>query len=414
LAEAKLAVWAGLIAKDRGDFEAALAEFDRVVTQDDLIRARVAFQRGDVLMRLGRFKAALAELDLAVTYSRENEAPQHEQARYLSRRATLYRRRAEFDRAERGFASALEVLEAEAQAPPLEQAFERAKVMDEYALYYLATGRFDEAIGILQHNLDTFSRYQTEHQISATFRLLRSRLHLALAYWCRGVGQPYHPPLLRALEPVPDTADIRHARMLLAQVEHHLQGEAADPSYLPLFALFWEVTSLLAATPEAAVSAAQEALALARHPYQTAGTQTLLATAMLRSGRRREASRALATAHSALKAATGPSVEEGDLGLLAWLSALKLRVALQERNLKGAVTTLLDSLKAAPLAAYHEVLLRAFGEAAEQLPDADCLWSKERRLAELVPIEAGDRRNVRLPDALIARWRQRRQSFSLR
>ena len=404
LAEAKLAVWAGLIAKDRGDLEAALCEFDRVAPPDDLIRARLAFQKGDVLLQLGRFDQALSELNLAVALSSESEAPRHEQARYLARRAALHRRRAEFARAAEEFGAALAALEPMAHLSPLEHAFERAKVMDEQALYHLAVGRFDEAIGALQHNLDTFERYQTEHQISATFRLLRSRLRLALAYWCRGAGQPYHPPLLRVLEPLPDTPDIRHAQTLLAQIQARLQP--SDPCLLPLGAPLWKITSLLAATPEAAVLSAQKGLALARYPYQIATAQTILATALLRGGRRYEAGQALSAAKAALTVTEQPG-EQSDSGLLAWLSALELRLALAGGQFKAAVSTLLASLEPGPLAPYHEALLRVFGEAVELLPNSERL-SNEQRLAQLLPLPTSPG-SLRLPDELVLRWRQQRR-----
>lgn len=401
LAEAKLAVWAGLVAKDRGDLEAALHEFGRVDPPDDLIRARVAFQKGDVLLRLGRFDGALGELNLAVALSSESEAPRHEQARYLARRATLQRRRAEFARAADDFGAALAVLEAAAHLSPLELAFERAKVMDEQALYHLAVGRFDDAIGTLQHNLDTFERYQAEHQVNATFRRLRSRLYLALAYWCRGVGQPYHPPLLRGLEPLPDAPYIRHAQTLLAELQTRLQP--SDPCLSPLGGLFWELASLLAATPEAAVLSAQEGLNLARYPYQRATAQTVLATALLRSGRRHEAGQALTAAKAAVAEAERPD-EQSDSGLLAWLSALELRLALAEGQFKAAVNTLLHSLEPGPLAPYHEALIRVFGEAVELLPNAELANEQLARLLPL-PISPG---SLRLPDELVLRWRQRR------
>src|SRR5690606_30959659 len=50
---AKTAVWAGLIAKDRGELAGAIRALDVPVDNDELLRARLAFQRGDVLLRLG-------------------------------------------------------------------------------------------------------------------------------------------------------------------------------------------------------------------------------------------------------------------------------------------------------------------------------------------------------------------------
>ena len=90
LTHTKVAVWAGLIAKDRGDLDTALTEFESVSPEDDLVGARVAFQKGDVLLRLGRFDAALLALTQAVEGAYRSEALTQEQARFVSRRAHLH------------------------------------------------------------------------------------------------------------------------------------------------------------------------------------------------------------------------------------------------------------------------------------------------------------------------------------
>src|SRR5690606_32480794 len=147
---AKAAVWAGLIAKDRGDLEAALREFTSVPEDDDLIEARVAFQRGDVLFKLGRFDSALAQLDRAVQLAMRREAIATEQTRYLSRRGTLHARRGNPAAARADFRAAREALLAEGEdrpdAPdPVEDEFWVARCDDERALALLTEGEYREA-----------------------------------------------------------------------------------------------------------------------------------------------------------------------------------------------------------------------------------------------------------------------------
>ncbi|MEJ2668188.1 MAG: hypothetical protein P8Z81_14020 [Deinococcales bacterium] len=127
LARAKVLVWAGLIAKDRGDLEGALERFAGVTSDDDLIRARIAFQRGDVHLKLGRFDQALDDLDRSVALAASSEALEQEQTRFLSRRGTLHRRMGDLAAARADFDAARNILEA-AQAAPVERDFWLAKV----------------------------------------------------------------------------------------------------------------------------------------------------------------------------------------------------------------------------------------------------------------------------------------------
>ena len=214
---AKVAAWAGLIAKDRGDLVGSLEHFASIETDDDLVRARLAFQRGDVKMALGHFSEALGEFDDAVLRSHRAEAPSHEQARYLARRATLQRLRGYFSLAEEGFARALAALENDAY-PTSRHALERAKVRDEWALNLLAQGEFEAAIFTLRDNLETFRRYSEEQDVDASFRILRSTLRLSLAYWCRALAQPLTLPFLRPAEDAHAHPDLLHARNLIQHV----------------------------------------------------------------------------------------------------------------------------------------------------------------------------------------------------
>ncbi|MDQ3396146.1 MAG: ATP-binding protein, partial [Deinococcota bacterium] len=75
LVRAKVALWGGLIAKDQGNLELALRHFGEVESDDGLVQARQAFQKGDVQAKLGLFDTAKAELSRALELARASEAP---------------------------------------------------------------------------------------------------------------------------------------------------------------------------------------------------------------------------------------------------------------------------------------------------------------------------------------------------
>ena len=155
----RVALWGGLTAKDEGDLEGALGRFGAIRTDDELLRARVRFQAGVVLLQLGRFAEAHAALSDAVGGAYRGEAPAAERARYLSRRGTLGRRRGTFAAAYTDFVAARAVLaQAELGADSFRLHFERAKIQDEEALNRLAEGGFSEAIVALQENIEAFYR----------------------------------------------------------------------------------------------------------------------------------------------------------------------------------------------------------------------------------------------------------------
>jgi tetratricopeptide (TPR) repeat protein len=419
LVHVKVAVWAGLIAKDQGDLTGALAEFDNARTDDDLIRARVAFQKGDVQMQLGRFSAALAELDEAVRLSRSSEAPAFEQARYLARRGTLQRYRGEWENSSADLAAALECLQEGPATENLagERTFERAKVDDERTLTLLALGRAAEAVTVLQRNLETFASYQREHQVDASFRLLRSRLRLSLAYGCRGLGRPWRlPPSAPSEGP-----DGRHAETLirdvLADIEGHPEGQGR---YGPLHRQALLAFSLLAADPQAAAAGAQAALEQTRFPYQEAHSRAHLAAARRRGGSPEEALQQVEAARGALQALSGnpedgaegsaeSGTEDGDSGLSAWLARLTTAAWIRLGNVRQAGESLLCALEQTSLSPYHETLLRAFGEAVEDDLEAGWLdYAPLRRRLNLSCLELPQQSFVRLPDALLACWQARR------
>ncbi len=413
LVHAKVAVWAGLIAKDGGDLEGALREFGSVQTDDDLVRARVAFQTGDVRMQLGRFDGALAALSEAVALA--GEATAFERARYLARRATLQRRRGAFGEAERDFAAALRALELSPTGSAAARDFERAKVEDERAVLLLARGAFAEAVLVLSRNSEVFRAYARAFEVDASFRLLRTRLRLGLLYWCRGFGQPYHFPLTNLDAPTPDKpglgqADVTHARHLIRAVLEDVEAHPDGPErYGPLLRKGLLVASLVA-PPGEGVARARASLGSARFPYPEAQSRAYLAAALLRAGDPDAALDETRRAHDAFEKSRELSretsqgeQEAGDVGLLAWLASTKFRAHILTGTPAAAGDGLVTALDTPLLTPYHDALLRAFGEAAEAVPRGwACYGGLRERLALT---DSALESSLRPPDALVAWWR---------
>ena len=404
LVHAKVAVWAGLIAKDGGDLEGALREFGSVQTDDDLIRARVAFQKGDVRMALGRFDGALTALSEAVRLA--GEAPAFERARYLARRATLHRRRGAFGEAETDFAAALGVLSSSLIGLAVTRDFERAKVEDERALLLLARGAFEEAVLVLSRNLEVFRTYGRTFEVDASFRLLRTRLRLGLLYWCRGLGQPYRFPLMAPVQHATGHADLVHARHLIGTVLEDI-GAHPDGSerYGPLLRKGLLAASLVT-PPAEGVARARDSLENARFPYPEAQSRAHLAAALLRAGDPDAALDETERAYTALersREASQSEQEAGDVGLLAWLVSTEFRAHILTGAPAAAGDRLVSALDNSPLKPYAEALLRTFGEAVEAAPHGWGCYGGLRERFSLTDDALESR--LRLPDALVARWR---------
>ncbi len=418
LVHAKVAVWSGLIAKDQGDLEGALRDFSSIKTDDDLISARLAFQKGDVLRRLGRFDQALSELNQAVKLAHRSEAQAYEQARYLSRRGTLHRKRGELESASQDFAAALAILNSdEAQMANIVLEFERAKVENEQALNLLALGHFEQATFLLQRNLDTFERYRQEHHVDASYRLLRGSLRLSMAYWCRGIAQPYRMPLIRSVDLAPGHPDILHARRLINDVREKVEAHpGGSERYGPLHRQSLLVSSILSERPQEAAALANTSLKKARIAYPQAVSRAYIAAASLRARAFNDTVEQIEQARLALGKAQQQTVEaeNGDSGLLAWLACLEIQAHVALCHVKEAGNRLVSSLDNAQLRPYHEALLRCFGEAVES--DVAAPWLQHKRLRQRLSLNGQhslDSTTVRLPDALVVRWRQLEPATSL-
>ena len=418
-ARRRAGLWAGLIAKDRGDLAAALAHFSPASPGEGLTAAREAFQRGDVLMRLGHFDRALEAFDTAVDLAQRSEALVAEQTRYLARRGTTHRRRGELDAAEADFASARSVVrgsngsgsgEAIGLADASEVDFWLARVDDEASLNLLAQGRFDDAIRMLERNVHRFRRYASAQGVDVTYRVLRSTLRLAVAYGCRGASQPFRRPFAVSPALDGDGLDLRHARHLLHHVVQRV--ETADDR-LRLGTLYRDAllsANLFAERGAVSLDLALRAVATSHYPYQRAQGHAHAAVGALRVGDAERAEVQVRHARGALSdtlasAATGSqgAPERGDLELVAWLATMDTSAALLRGDVDTAGERISASLRDASLRPHHRVMLRQVGDAAEQTGLADALRATALGEALGLYADAGTH-PLRFADALVARW----------
>ena len=87
--------------------------------------------------------------------------------------------------------------------------------------------------------------------------------------------------------------------------------------------------------------------------------------------------------------------------------ALTSAALLSAGDEKAAAETLVAALDDEGMTPYHEGLLRAFGEAADEAA-VEGTWKSHRRLRLLLGVDGtGPSTPARLPDALVAAWRSR-------
>ena len=411
---AKASLWNGLIAKDRGDLGSALAAFDLVGGSDDLMNARVAFQRGDVFMKLGHFERALGALDEAVALARRSEALTAEQTRYLSRRGTVHRRRGALALAAGDFEEARRVLaggdDTDRTGPgalpdETEHAFWLARVDDEAGLNLLSQGQFDEAALVFERNVRRFRHYADAQGVDGTYRMLRSTLRLAVTYGCRGVAQPFRRPF--AITPAlgGDHLDLRHARRLMASVIDGIEA-AEDRDHLG--ALYRDTllsANLFAEDTAVSLDMALRSLEASRYPYQRAQAHAHAAFAALRGGDADAADGHVRAAEAALQdtLAVAPPGEPGDLELAAWLIGMDAMAAILRRDGRGAGDRIALALPRGELASQQHTLLRQFGDAVERGGlVADVLASDLAAALDLRPDTSCH--TLRFADMLVSQW----------
>lgn len=416
---AQARMWAGLLAKDRGDLHTAIDCFGPDSEPDDLVAARLAFQRGDALMRLGHFDRALEALDAAVELAQRSEALLAEQTRYLARRGTLRRRRGELAAAAADFAAARQVLQGLARDRPdledelgdeAEVGFWLARVDDEASLNLLARGRFDEAMRMVERNIVRFRHYASSHGVDATYRLMRSVLRMAVAYGCRGTGQALRRPFAVGPALGLTNPDLEHARRLFDALVERIES---DDGILRLSALYRDTllsANLFAREPERALDMALRTLDDGGGPYQQA--QTHAAAATLRAGRAEATERFLRAACVAMVetrttgfAGTDGTPERGDLEQVAWIQTLAACAALLTRDAEAAGERLVRGLRRSDLAPFHEMMLHQVGCAAERADLHDALGASSLGKALDLDPSAGTH-PLRFADALVLRWRR--------
>ena len=396
LLAARIRLWAGLVAKDRGEWTEALSHFRAAQTSDELFLARLRFQEADVLYSLGRLGEAHTALSDAVSWSTRGEAPAFERARYQARRGTLARRRGELGAAQADFAAAQTVLaETEPGSSSLRLSFEQAKVRDEGALNLLAAGQADDAVAALQESQETFTAYGRRYDVDPSFRVLRSRLRLAAAYGCRALAQRYGL-LVGPYYDEPASPDLQRARQLIAEV---LKTLAAEPGRYAGLVTTARLSGGLLLLPSHAVPQAEAALADARYPYGRGLAGAFYAGALLRRGDPAPARVAVAEARRDLQDTTNGVID--DYALCAYLALVDATALLRLGRCSGAHERILEALQNAQLAPYHDPLLRHFGNAAEHL-------GVQLSAAALGLGDAPLPSTLRPADALALRWRQQR------
>ncbi len=177
----RVQLWHGLVAKDAGRFEEALASLGQV-THNPLLTGRARYQEGELLTRLGQPEAGARHIETALTLLQS--APIEERARVGARLGTALRKLGRDEAASEQFALAL------SRAP---DAFSRARIASEWAMLEVARARSWDALRLASEAEATF-RAASHRPEEAHYRHQRTRHRLALAYWTMQTGEPYRAP----------------------------------------------------------------------------------------------------------------------------------------------------------------------------------------------------------------------------
>ncbi|MBB5233409.1 hypothetical protein [Deinococcus budaensis] len=357
-------LWRGLIAKDAGDWEAAVRHLHLVPQTSPLLSARARYQEGDLRLRLGQPRAALAALEDAAARLEAAGGGAEERARALARAATALRRLGRPAEGRRLLRRALALLPDEADGASLWEggradAVLRARLLSEGVPLHLALGRPDEALADAARALHLLSR-SGPRRPEAAYRTRRTGYRVALAYLTRGMGLPYLQPFAG---PERDHPDLAHARALL-DAELSRPAAASDREQLLKFDLYLS-RALADPDPASAREFTARALAMADHPYAGAQAGALHAEALLRSGQSEAALAQINRAHALVRRMSSglPGLPDSDPGLTAQLLALEARATMAGGE--ATLRWLRDALTDPALAPFRSGVWREAGRALE-------------------------------------------------
>ncbi|SEI60572.1 hypothetical protein SAMN04488058_101113 [Deinococcus reticulitermitis] len=392
-------LWRGLIAKDAGDWAAALEHLGAVPESSPLLSARARYQEGDMRLRLGQPQAALTALTDAARRLAGAGAGPEEQARVLARAGTAQRRLGQAEEALACFDRALALVPAQTrrrgdQVP-------RARLLSESVPVLLALGRPEAGLDRAAQALALLQPGEAR-RAEVAYRVRRTHYRVALAYLTRGRGLPYLQPFSG---PERDTPDLAHARALLDELLRRAPG-ASDREQLLHFDMRL-TRSLAEPDPRSALEHLAAALDMTDHPYAETQARALRAEVLLRAGDRGAALRDLGRAHALLRRVRlglgrPHGAEEADPGLSAQLLALEARVMLAEApdDAEATLRWLRSALEEDVLRPFRAGVWREAGHALESQPWAEAV------LRRLFPNAQELRLPLRITDALVVFARQ--------
>lgn len=383
-------LWRGLIAKDAGRWDQALAALQSVPASSPLLSARARYQEGDLRLRLGQAAPALgALLDAAERLQRAGGSAE-EQARVLARSATALRRLGRPQQALTQLERALALVPDDSRRV---DSVPRARLLSEGLPILLALGRADDALVQGAAALALLGQGGLRPAETA-YRERRTRYRLALAYLTRGLGVPYLQPFGG---PRSDHPDLRQARALLDGLIAQAPG-GSDREQMLLFDMRLS-RALAEPDPARALEHAAQALEMTAHPYEEAQARAMRAETLLRAGQADAAMLDINRAHALLRRVhTGPGAAPSpggglrppDPGLQAQLLALEARATIQD----GArtLTWLRSALGERELAPFRAGVWREAGLALERgHPDARAAlrdFAPAHRLDDFRPADA--------------------------
>lgn len=360
-------LWRGLIAKDAGRWDEALAALAAVPASSPLLSARARYQEGDLRLRLGQPQVALSALRDATTRLEAAGAGEEERARVLARSATALRRLGRPQEAQAVLGHALALLPPD----PRRHAdhVPRARLLSEGLPVLLALGRPDDALAVSARTL-TLLEGHSARPAEVRYRQRRTRYRVALAYLTRGLGGAYLQPLLG---PVRDHPDLRQARTLLDDlIAQPVTG--SDRDAILLFDMLLS-RALADPDPAAALASVDRAVALAAHPYEGAQARAMRAEVLLRADRPATALAELNRAHALLRRVQPGLGDAPDPGLQAQLLTLEAAATLSDGV--PTIQWLRAALLHPALAPFRAGVWRALGRALEDSGEA---WTLLRSL----------------------------------